>query len=260
MSKITLGKYYPINSIIHTLDPRSKLIGAFYFTALVIIADDFRTFGFLTLYVIVLMFLSKIPIQILLKSTRPLLRIIIFTTLIQMLTSGGGQIYFSFSFLTISELGIVRSLSVLIRFLLSIFIMSITSLTTKPLELATGLGKLFAPLKIFKVDVDEIVLMITIALRFIPTLQEEFERIVKAQASRGMDFVGQTVFEKIKKVTPIFLPIFIRSLYRSKEIANALDARNYCTTVRRTSFRSMKWEINDTLFLVGLIILTALVI
>ena len=258
MSKITMGKYYPINSIIHTLDPRSKLMGAFYFTTLVIIADDFQAFGLLMFYVIVLMFLSKIPIQILLKSIKPLLRIIIFTTLIQMLTSGGGQIYFSFSFLTVSEMGIIRSLSVLMRFLLTIFIMSITSLTTKPLELATGLGKIFTPLKIFKIDIDEIVLMITIALRFIPTLQEEFERILKAQTSRGVDFVGQTVFEKIKKMAPIFLPIFIRSFYRSKEIANALDARNYCVASERTSFRSTKWEINDTLFLLGLIFLTIL--
>ena len=259
MNDIVMGKYYPINSLIHTLDARAKLIGALYFTVLLIMAGDHRTYWILALYTAILITLSKIPILTLLKSIKPLIRIIIFTTLIQMLTSGGGQIYFSFSFITISELGMLRSLSVLIRFLLTILMLSVISLTTKPLDLTTGLGNIFTPLKLFKINVDDIALMTSIALRFIPTLQVEFERIVKAQISRGMEFEGLGAFEKMKRTTPIFLPVFIRSFYKSKELADALDARNYRAGDDRTNFRNMTWQIGDTIFLLSLAALTVFV-
>lgn len=248
IKNLSIGRYIETNSIIHKLDPRIKILGTIFFVTILMMAFSLKHYIALTLYTFLMIFLTRIPIMIFLKGMRPLLRIIIFTAILQALTSGGEVVYLQWGPFTISELGLRSAGVVFTRFTLVIMITSVIGLSTKPMEMTAGIEKLLFPFKMIGVAVYDLALMISIALRFIPTLFDEGHRLKKAQESRGIQFDEGHLFERLKKLLPLFIPIFVGSFYRAQELANALDVRGYVGSAKRTRFKFMKFSLIDFIF------------
>ena len=257
--KFIMGRYVPGNSIVHRLDSRAKLITGFYFIVLLMMAMTWQAYLALTIFTFIMIKLTGIPFLFFIKGVKPLLQLIVFTVVLQLIFSRGGPIYFQLGPLAITRNGIFGGMAVFFRFVLTILMSTVVSLTTRPIDLTDGIEFLLSPLKIFKVSVQDIALMLTIALRFIPTLMDEANRIMKAQQSRGVEFGEGNIFEQMKKIVPIFLPLFTSSFYRAEEMANALDVRGYQGNKKRTKLRIQKWKIKDTAFLLSYFCLTAII-
>lgn len=255
-----IGRYVSGNSIIHQLDSRAKLLAGFCFIALLMLANSWQFYLIMILYTLLILKLTRISFVYYYKGLKPLIKLIIFTVMLQILFSGGGTIYFSFGPITISQLGISRSVVVFLRFVLSIVMMAAISLTTKPIDLIDAFELILSPLKIVKAPVQDLSLMLGIALRFVPTLIDEATRVMKAQQSRGVDFDEGNVSKRMKKLLPIFLPLYISSFYRAEELANTLDVRGYLGYKKRTKLRIQKWHCRDTVFLMSYLILTSLLV
>ena len=255
VKNLSIGRYIKTNSPIHKLDPRTKIIGIIIFITLLMISSTWQHYTFLSGYTFLLIFLTRIPILIFLKGIKPLLRIIIFTALLQILFSSSGTIYWQWGPFTISEIGIRSAVVVFLRFSLIIMMTSVVGLSTKPLELTAGMEKLLFPFKLLGFAVHDLAFMMSIALRFIPTLFDEANRLKKAQESRGMQFDEGNFFERMKKFLPLLVPIFVGSFYRAIELSNALDVRGYSGSAKRTKFKVMKFNYRDAMFAGGLGIL-----
>jgi energy-coupling factor transport system permease protein len=255
-----IGRYIPGKSIVHRLDARAKLATGFYFFVILLMANNWQTYGALTMYTLLIIKLTRIPFRFFIKGVKPLIQLIIFTVVLQLLFSNGGAVYFQLGPLSITRNGILSGVSVFFRFTLTIFMSTAISLTTRPIDLTDAVESLLSPLKFFKVPVQDIALMLTIAMRFIPTLIDEATRIMKAQQSRGVEFGEGNLFEQMKKVIPVFLPLFISSFYRAEEMANALDVRGYQGNKKRTKLRIQKWRVRDTLYLLSYMCLTGVII
>ena len=258
--KFMIGRYIPGNSIIHRLDSRAKLATGFYFIGLVMLANNWQTYLIFTLYTFIIIKLTGISLRIFLRGIKPLLNLIIFTVVLQLLFARGGAVYFELGPLVITSNGVLRGMAVFFRFTLTICMSTVVSLTTRPIDLTDAIESLLAPLKLFKVSVQDIALMLSIALRFIPTLMDEASRIMKAQQSRGVEFGEGNIFEQMRKLIPVFLPLFVGSFYRAEELANALDVRGYQGNRKRTKLRIQKWHGRDTVFLLSYICLTGIMI
>lgn len=254
---MVIGRYFPGNSPIHRLDPRGKLATGFYFILLLMFTRYWLTYAIMGLFTLVIIALSGIPWRVFLKSVRPLLAIILFTSLLQLFFSGSGTVFFRFGPIRITQGGINQMLGVFLRFTLTIFMSVAVSMTTRPIEFTDALEYLFKPLRHLKVPVQDVALMITIALRFIPTLVDESQRIMKAQQSRGMEFGEGNIYKQMKSLIPVFLPLFVSSFYRAEEMANALDVRGYQGEKKRTRFRKRKWHVRDTVYVLSYVVLTA---
>jgi energy-coupling factor transport system permease protein len=248
VKNFTGNRYIEINSVIHKLDSRTKVLGAIVFVTLLMMASTWQHYIALILYAFLLIFLTRIPVLIFLKGIRPLLRIIIFTATLQALFSSGGTMYWQWGPFTISEFGLRDAGVVFIRFSLVIMMTSVIGLSTQPLDLTAGVEKLFSPFKLIGFAVQDFAFMMSIALRFIPTLFDESHRLKKAQESRGMQFDEGNLFERMRKFLPLFIPIFVGSFYRAQELANALDVRGYVSSAKRTTFKIMKFDCKDFIF------------
>ena len=255
VKNLSIGRYMETNSSIHQLDPRIKLISAIVFVTGLMMASTWQQYVFLTVYTFLLIFLTRIPLQVFLKGIRPLLRIIIFTSLLQALFSGGGRVYWQWGPFTLSEMGIQGASVIFIRFSLVIMITSVVGLSTKPLDLTAAVEQLLMPFKLIGFAVQDLALMMSIALRFIPTLFDEGSRLKRAQESRGMLFDEGHFSKRMRKLLPLFIPIFVGSFYRAQELANALDVRGYVSGAKRTKFKVMKLSFQDVIFVFGLGIL-----
>ena len=252
VKNLSIGRYMETHSVIHQLDPRMKLIGIIAFVTLLLLSSAWQHYVALAFYAFVTILLTRIPLVVFIKGIRPLLRIIIFTALLQILFSGGGNIYWEWGPFTVSEFGIRGAGIVFLRFFLIIVMTSAIGLSTKPLDLTAAVEYLLAPLKLVGIAVQDLAFMMSIALRFIPTLFEEGNRLMKAQESRGVQFDEGNFFVRMKKLTPLFVPIFVGSFYRAQELANALDVRGYVGSAKRTKFRTLSLRLNDALFFFGL--------
>lgn len=248
VKNLSVGRYIETNSVIHQLDPRTKLLSVIIFVTILMMATAWEHYVALTLYTFLMIFLTRIPVLIFLKGIRPLLKIISFTALLQVLFSGGGSIYWQWGSFTISEFGLRGAGVVFIRFSLVIVMTSVIGLSTAPLDLTAGVEKLFSPLRLIGFAVQDLAFMMSIALRFIPTLFDEGNRLKKAQESRGMQFDEGNFFERMRKFLPLFIPVFVGSFYRAQELANALDVRGYVGSAKRTKFKVMKLSFKDFIF------------
>ena len=248
VKNLSIGRYIETNSIIHKLDSRAKLLGAIVFVILLMISFTWQHYIILALYTFLLIFLTRIPMLIFLEGIRPLLRIIVFTALLQALFSSSGIIYWQWGPFTISELGLKSAGVIFIRFSLIIMITSVIGSSTKPLDLTAGTCKLLSPFKLIGFRVQDLAFMASIALRFVPTLFDEVNRLKKAQESRGMLFYEGNLFERMQKLLPLFIPIFVGSFYRAQELADALDVRGYTDSTKRTKFKLMKLSFKDFIF------------
>ncbi|MCL2558897.1 MAG: energy-coupling factor transporter transmembrane protein EcfT [Turicibacter sp.] len=245
VKNLSIGRYMETNSVIHHLDPRTKLISVIGFVVILLMASSWQHYVALTAYTFLIIFLTRIPLTIFLKGIRPLLRIILFTAFLQALFSGGGTVFWSWGPFTVSEFGLRGAGVVVMRFSLIIMMTSTVGLSTKPMDLTDGVERLLTPLKWFDFAVQDLAFMMSIALRFIPTLFDEGHRLMKAQESRGVQFNEGNFFQRMRKLLPLFIPIFMGSFNRAQELANALDVRGYVSTAKRTKFRVTRFNVTD---------------
>lgn len=247
--KLTIGRYIPYDSFVHRLDPRSKLLGTIFYFIMTFIANNWISYLLLVLLASIGIVLSRIPINYFIRGIRPMIWLITFTALLQVFFTPGITQYFNIGIVYISKEGLVQGISIFLRFLLLIVMSTLLTLTTKPLDLTDAIEFLFKPLKFLKFPVSDIALMLSISLRFIPTMFEEAEKIVDAQRSRGVNFEEGTLLEKIKNYIPILLPLFVSSYDRAPQLATAMEARGYRGGENRTKYRKSNWEYWDTLVL-----------
>ncbi|MDN6195493.1 MAG: energy-coupling factor transporter transmembrane protein EcfT [Atopostipes suicloacalis] len=260
MDRLILGQYIPGNSLIHRLDPRTKLISSIWFIILIFLASGFWSYALLASIVLIAASISEIPISYYINGLKPLTFLILITVSLQLLFSQGETILIEWGWLQISLEGVVNALKIIVRFVLIIFMSTILTLTTTPLEIADGIEALLKPLKSLKIPVEEIALVLSIALRFVPTLMEETEKIMNAQKSRGVEFNVGSLIERMKKIVPLLIPLFISSIDRADQLATAMTARGYRGGDHRTKLRELNWEQRDYLIFTLFVFLTLLLI
>lgn len=258
MEKMIFGRYVPAESIVHRLDPRSKLLLVFLFICIVFLANNFWSYVALAVFTFLMIALSKIPVRFLYGGLKPVLWLVIFTLLLHLFFTKEGEIAFQLGWLKVYEGGIRQGLFISTRFFLLILMTSLLTLTTTPIEITDGLETLLNPMKKIKFPVHELALMMSISLRFIPTLMEETDKIMKAQTARGVEFGSGPVKDRIKAVVPLLIPLFVSSFKRAEELATAMEARGYKGGEGRTKYRQLNWMAADTGLLVLLGALTAL--
>jgi len=246
MEKMIFGRYIPGNSFVHKLDPRSKLIFVFVFIAIVFLANNAVTYALLLLFTLLAVLVSRIRLYFLINGLKPIIFLVIFTFLLHLFFTQEGDLLWKWKFIEIYEEGLRQGIFISIRFLVLVFITSILTLTTSPISITDGMEVLLNPFKRFKLPVHELALMMSISLRFIPTLMDETDKILKAQMARGSDISSGTVKERIKAVVPLLIPLFVSAFKRAEDLAIAMEVRGYRGGEGRTRYRQLKWDWRDT--------------
>ena len=244
LQNITLGQFFPGNSILHRLDPRTKIISLFALMILIFASDGWPAYGALTAVTVALIFLSTVPPVTVIKSVKPLMWIILFTLLIHFV-SHDGQVLAQIFVFKVTDEGILYGALISLRLVLLIILSSLLTLTTSPLKLTDATEKLLSPLKKIGVPAHELAMMMTIAIRFVPTLLEETDKIIKAQKSRGLDFSSGGLVDRIKAFVPILVPLFLSSFRRADELALAMEARCYRGGTGRTHMKVLRFSSAD---------------
>ena len=255
MDKLILGRYIPGNSMIHRLDPRSKLLAMFAFLLLIFWANNLITNVLIIAFVFAMVLLSQIRLSFFINGLKPMIGIILFTTFFQVFFTPGASVLWEFWIFKVSIEGLQQALIIFIRFVLIIFFSTLLTLTTTPLSLADGIESGLAPLKRLKVPVHEIGLMLSMSLRFVPTLMDDTTRIMNAQRARGVDFNEGNLIQKVKSVIPILIPLFASSFKRADALATAMEARGYKGGEGRTKYRVLEWKLLDTCAVIVMILL-----
>lgn len=245
LKDISIGQYFPGKSVIHRMDPRIKLILTVVYIVMLFMVKNVLLFLLIIAFLASIILIAKIPIKSVLKSVKPILPLIIFTSLLNMFFVSG-TIIFSWWVINISLEGIELAISMSIRIVCLIIGASLLTYTTSPIALTDAIERLFKPLKYIKFPVHEMAMMMTIALRFIPTLIEETDKIMSAQKARGADLETGGVIKRAKALTPILIPLFISAFRRAEELALAMECRCYKggegrTRMKQLSFSSIDW-------------------
>jgi len=256
MEKMIFGRYVPADSIIHKMDPRSKLIIIFLFVCIIFLANNVVTYALIGIYTFLMLGLSRIPIRFLYGGLKPVLWLVLFTLVLQLLFTKQGNLLFEAGPLKIYEEGVRQGMFISLRFFFLILMTSLLTLTTTPIEITDGLETLLHPLKKVRFPVHEMALMMSISLRFIPTLMQETDKIMKAQIARGVEFASGPFKERIKAVIPLLIPLFVSSFKRAEDLAIAMEARGYRGGEGRTKYRQLSWQMADTLQIVLLLVLS----
>jgi energy-coupling factor transport system permease protein len=254
IGNITLGQYYPGNSILHRADPRVKIILTLVFMVLIFLAESPAGYISITLFTLIAIAVSDIPLGFALKGVKSLTFIIVFIALINIFTVKGEKILFEYGIIKITLEGIATAVKMTLLLIILVVSASIMTLTTTPIMLTDGIEKLLQPFRVFKVPAHEIAMMMTIALRFIPTLMEETDKIMKAQAARGADFDTGNLIQKAKSFVPVLVPLFISAFRRADELATAMEARCYRGGEGRTRMRQLSLKRVDAV-VVGAVLL-----
>lgn len=241
---ITIGQYYQGDSLIHRLDPRLKVVGVFIY---LISLFCFRyVIGFLVagLFFVLVLKLSKVPFRYVIKGLKPILFLLIFTAALNLLWTPGETIW-KFGILNLTKEGIYKCIFMAFRLILLIIGSSLLTLTTTPNQLTDAMEHLLGPLKRFEAPVHEVAMMMSIALRFIPILLDETDKIMKAQMSRGADFESGNIMQRMRSMVPLMVPLFISATRRANELAYAMDARCYNGGDGRTKMKPLKYHSRD---------------
>ncbi|MBE6547398.1 MAG: energy-coupling factor transporter transmembrane protein EcfT [Ruminococcaceae bacterium] len=244
---IALGQYYPSKSVMHRLDPRMKFILAIVYIVAGFVCKNVLSFALLLVSTLLLIIISRIPIKTVLGSIKAILFIMIFTAIINIfLSTGEGDPLFEWRFIKIYESGLYNAGFIVIRIFAMIIGASIfLTYTTTPIQLTDAIERLFSPLKVLRVPVHEFAMMMTIALRFIPTIVEETEKIMAAQKARGANFSEGSVFKRIKALIPIIIPLFVSAFRRAGDLATAMTCRCYRGGKGRTRMTVLKLKVRD---------------
>jgi energy-coupling factor transport system permease protein len=260
MENMIFGRFVPIDSFIHRMDPRSKLLLVFLFVCIVFLANNTITYLLLGIFTIFMLTLSKVPFRFLYAGLKPVIFLVIFTLILHLFLTKEGNLLFKLGWVEIYDEGLRQGIFISLRFFYLILITSLLTLTTTPIEITDGLETLLEPLKKIKFPVHEMALMMSISLRFIPTLMQETDKIMKAQMARGVEFSSGPIKERLKAIVPLLIPLFVSSFKRAEELAIAMEARGYRGGEGRTKYRELTWSYIDTLILALMAILTILLI
>ncbi|MCX7846176.1 MAG: energy-coupling factor transporter transmembrane protein EcfT [Dictyoglomaceae bacterium] len=252
-----LGQYIPVNSFLHTLDPRAKLISSFWLIILLFLLKLNISYLIFFAFIILEIFMSKIPLKYFIRSLKPLYFLVIFTFIVHFFFGEeGGRVFLRYGIFHITEKGVKMAIFMSTRLIFLVIITSLLTLTTSVLELAHGLEDILKPLNFIKFPVHEFSMMMTIALRFVPTLLEETDKIIKAQKSRGAEFGKGNLLEQAKKLLPIIIPLFLSAFRRAGELAEAMEARGYRGGKGRTRYKRVYWGRKETLYVSFIILLS----
>jgi len=260
LDSVIIGRYVPGNSPLHRMDPRAKLLLVFFFVVIVFLANSTAGYGLLLLYTALLVAMSRVPLSYFLKGLKPVVFIAVFTFLIQIFLNKEGDVLLKWGWLTIYEEGLRQGIYISLRFFLLVSVTTLLTLTTTPIQVTDGMESLLNPLKKVRFPVHELALMMSISLRFIPTLLDETQKIMKAQTARGVDISSGPFKDRMKAVVPLLVPLFISAFKRAEELSIAMEARGYKGGEGRTKFRQLQWQAIDTIMLVGLLVVTLLLI
>ena len=259
LKDITLGQYFPGNSVIHRLDPRTKLIMLVVYIVALFMAVSWVSYGIMAAFLLIAVKISTIPPKSIVKGMKPLVMILVFTGILNLFfTTGEGTPLVSFWVLTIYAEGITRAFFMVVRILMLISGTFLLTYTTSPIALTDGLESLMSPLKKVGVPVHELSMMMCIALRFIPTLIEETDKIMCAQKARGADFENGSLVDRAKALIPILVPLFISAFRRADELATAMECRCYHGGDGRTKMKLLRYKRWDySTFLIGAVLMAA---
>lgn len=255
MRDVTFGSYFPAESFVHKMDARAKILIAIAYMVAVFLVSSFHFLGFAAclLFVIIATAVSKVPFLRVLKSIRTIIFFVLFSAILQLFFNKQGTVLWW----VITDVGLINAGFIIARIVLIVLGASLLTLTTSPVELADGIEGLLYPLKWIKFPVHEFALIMSIALRFIPTLIDETDRIIKAQKARGANFESGNIFKRAKALIPVLIPLLISSFRRADELADAMDSRCYAGSKTRTRYKKMKLTFRDligVLFVAGLIV------
>ncbi len=258
---ITLGKYYSADSPVHRLDPRTKLLWVVFYMALLFVADSAAEYAAIILFTALAIKLSRVPLSFITRGLKPIVLLMLFTVALNLFMTPNGKTLWSLGFLKITDTGVIIAVKMAVRLVLLIVGSSLLTLTTSPIVLTGGIERLLAPFAKIGLPSHEIAMMMSIALRFIPTLMEETDKIIKAQTSRGADFESGNLLRRVRAMIPILVPLFISAFRRADELAVAMECRCYRGGAERTSLRRFEFGKIDffallyALALLGIIII-----
>lgn len=250
MKNFALGRYLPIDSLMHRFDPRAKIAAMLILMIAIFIPAGFVGYALIGVVVLLGIYLAKMKLNFLWNAMKPMIFMLAFLLIINILVVKTGTPLVTIFNFTIYSDALSQTFYIVVRLVLMITITTTLTATTKPLDLTMGLEDLMTPLKRFHVPAHEIAMMISIALRFIPTLIEETQRIIKAQASRGVDLDEGKLKEKIMAILSLIVPLFVSSFQRAEELANAMEARGYVPDHQRTRYKQLKMHMKDTMLIV----------
>ena len=255
LKDITLGQYFPGNSFIHRLDPRTKLLSLIVYIVCLFLAVDYFSYALMFLFLASVIWISKIPVKSILRGMKPLIFILVFTGLLNLFLTDGETVLVSFWKITITLEGLKHAAFMVIRILMLISGTFLLTYTTSPIALTDGLEALLKPLRVIRLPVHELSMMMCIALRFIPTLIEETDKIMSAQKARGADFESGSILSRAKALIPILVPLFIGAFRRADELATAMECRCYQGGTGRTKMKILRFKRGDLLSFAGMLFL-----
>lgn len=245
LSDITIGQYYKANSIVHRLDARIKIILTIIFITIIFLCKNFVALALMFVLTFISILVSKVPFKMFFKSLKPIVPIVIFTAVLNMFYIEKGEMLFEWKFIHLTTGGLATAFFMAVRIICLIMCSSLLTYTTVPTQLTDAIEKLLSPLKIFHISVHTLAMMMTLALRFIPTLIEEIERITNAQKARGADFESGKLMDRIKAMIPILIPLFVSAFRRAYELSFAMSCRCYHGGEGRTRMKIMKLHVSD---------------
>jgi len=258
MNNFTLGKYMPLDSAIHKLDPRAKILAMLVMLIAIFIPSGFEGYLLISVVILVVVYFSKLKLSFLVKAMKPMFFMLGFLLVINLLVIKTGYALVTIGSFVIYSDAVFQTLYIVIRLLLMVIITTLLTATTKPFDLTLGLESIMAPFKKIGLPASEIAMMISIALRFIPTLIEETQRIMQAQASRGVDLQEGKIKEKIMAILSLIVPLFVSAFQRADDLANAMEVKGYIPGAKRTRYKQLKFYLRDYIVLLvsnGLLIL-----
>lgn len=258
MKDVSFGQYYPTASFVHKMDARIKLLLVIAYIVAVFLVDTYQFLGLLAclIFVLITTFCSGVPLLNVLKSIKAILFFVILSAVLQIFFNSEGKVVLTWEFIKITDQGLIKAGHISARIILVILGASLLTFTTSPVEIADALESLMTPLKWIKFPVHEFALIMSIALRFIPTLLDQTDRIIKAQKARGADFESGNVFKKAKALIPVLIPLLISSFRCADDLADAMDARCYSGSKVRTKYKKMTLGWRD---LVGVLFIAVLI-
>ncbi len=261
LKDITLGQFFPGNSVIHRLDPRTKLIVLIVYIVALFLAQSWISYGLLFLFLAAAIKVSTIPLKTIVRGLKPLVMILIFTGVLNLFFTKEGPTLVSFWGLSITLGGVQRAVLMMARILMLITCTFLLTYTTSPIALTDGLESLMGPLKKIKVPVHELSMMMCIALRFIPTLIEETDKIMNAQKARGADFENGSLMDRARALIPILVPLFVSAFRRADELATAMECRCYQGGEGRTKMKLLRYHRNDlAAFTIGAVLMAGVLV
>ncbi|OZS78525.1 cobalt ABC transporter permease [Tetzosporium hominis] len=254
LEKMIFGRYIPGDSIVHRIDARAKLVFVFLFIAIVFLANNWITYGLLIVFTLTIVAVSGIRFYFIVSGLKPVLFLLVFTFLLHTFFTKEGTVLLDLGFTEIYTGGVIQGIFIAIRFFVLVVMTTILTLTTTPISITDALELLLNPLKKIKLPVHELALMMSISLRFIPTLMDETDKIMKAQMARGSDMTTGPFKERMKAVVPLLIPLFVSAFKRAEDLATAMEVRGYKGGEGRTRYRQLDWNLRDTVAILLLLV------